>query len=264
MEGRPFGKVKDLRFCSCGKACKLPLVVLPTMQCLEVMSWRSRSVRSITQPMIYPASKPQNCLLEKVYIGSTGILPAYVEHMIQSAWFAVLKWLRISNNCLVPESANRADDMPALIQSLEKYTPKLESLECTNHFCVSGSYKKIAYFQGLEHLKYLCISYDLLADRSSWQSLFECLRDMMSENLEVLTFANLDLPTLYVIATEILFEQIEAAEAATEQAPAPIFKTLVAAIPAKSLQLALIFGARDETQELIMSRGCYVQRWHLL
>ena len=257
-EDRPFGKVKEILVCSCGTHCPLPLAVLPTTQCLTIQHWQSEWTltthsKSIKQPVRFPVSKPEKPLLRILRLEGIMLEPAYVTRTIQSPWCAELQSLEVSNvypthRNTLGSNSHGAGDMPTLLQSLEKHTPKLEKLVWTYRFRIPTEDEKIKSFRGLKCLKDLEITCDVVTDMETFETTLASLRNIMPDGLEALTFGNVPLAGIEGFVTESFPNPKVLAEGTVHQESAQAIKYLAAAIPGKRLHLRIVLEQANDDE----------------
>jgi hypothetical protein len=222
-ENRPFGKLKHMGLCGCSTACDLPVVILPTLEILVIQNWESSTPLRFTEVVVYPAPMPSTPMLKTVHFNTVMVDPDYVAQMIKSDWFANLKSLEIQS-VLCPGSADDSDDedgekrnMIALLRSMEKYTPKVETFDWCAQLWASPGDEKVDTFRKLEHLRGLVIDYDRLPSANIWQTALWGPRSILPDTVKDLYICGIPTSAMESAVNDFLDDQVKDAEDITDR-----------------------------------------------
>jgi hypothetical protein len=191
-QNAPFGTLTTSCLCACGgtNGYAPSHFLLPNTEHIKLMNARLYNWTDILHSQLESATPVVKTMhFQSMFVGHTSTL----ETCVKSPSMANLKQFLVQD--YVTSSRHHPDwDMPALLRSLEIFTPKLEVFEWTNRINLTSWLPVSCFdtFQELKHLKHLTVDFSHIAPTRSWSDVVDNSSILLPDSLEYLTIDNVD------------------------------------------------------------------------
>jgi hypothetical protein len=165
-----FGKLKTLKYYTCGTDPSLPRIILPSMEQLTIVNLNF-PIHILTKlaPTFYaPRISTFVPILHTLHFLGVRIDPRSLEQLIRSAWLTNLRHFRVGH---CPSISRDTWNMPPLIRSMEVAIPRLKTFEWWTYSQVPTLLIPFDTFTRLRKLKNLSIAFHTLVRRGTFSPL---------------------------------------------------------------------------------------------